>query len=311
MPPPSPHTPSTSSPHWSLGGRTLWQFVRGLARRTFTDGVLDRSAELAFDFLLALFPLMLFMLTLFGLFASHGSRLQNTLLSHLAHFLPVSAFRLVSRVTRELSEHAGGGKLAFGIVVGLWLSANGVASMIAGLNLAYRVRETRSWLKVRAISLGLTVSISILVLFALGVVLLGGQSARWTGDLLHLEPMVVALWLWLEWPLAVFFVAVSFSLIYHYGPDLERGRRRWLSPGAVCGALMWFAISIGFRFYLRFFNAYSFTYGSLGAVMILLIWLYVSSLAFLVGGEINAEIEIPARSRAGPSGGMMSREATD
>jgi membrane protein len=297
MPHSSPLTPSKSSPRWSLGGRTFWQFVRRLTRRLFADGVLDRSAELAFDFLLAIFPLMLFMLTLLGLFASHGSRLHGVLVSHLARFLPLSAFRLLSRVSRELSEHASGGKLVFGILVGLWLATSGVTSMISGLNLAYRARESRPWLKVRAIALALTISISILVLFALGVVLLGDHFAHWAGALLRLEPVVVTIWVWLEWPLAILLMAASFSLIYHYGPDLKGHRWRWLSPGAVVGALVWLVVSLGFRFYLRFFNAYSFTYGSLGAVIILLVWLYASSLAFLIGGEINAEIESALQDR--------------
>jgi membrane protein len=291
MPHSSPLTTSKSPLQWSLGGRTFWQFARRVTRRIFTDGVLDRSAELAFDFLLAIFPLMLFILTLLGLFASYDARLHGILLSHLARFLPVSAFRLLKLIAHELSEHSSGGKLAFGILVGLWLATSGVASMISGLNLACRIRESRSWLKVRAIALALTISISFLVLFVLGVVLLGGRFAHWAGALLRLEPLVVVIWVWLEWPLAVFFVATSFSLIYRYGPDLKNRRWGWLSPGSLAGALIWLVVSIGFRFYLRFFNAYSFTYGSLGAVIILLIWLYASSLAFLIGGEINAEIE--------------------
>ncbi|HXJ15718.1 MAG TPA: YihY/virulence factor BrkB family protein [Candidatus Polarisedimenticolia bacterium] len=294
MPPPVTVTRRNPSPHWSFGGLTPRQFARRLSHRIYKNDLLGRASELAFDFLLAVFPLMLFMLTLFGLFASQSAHLQDSLLAHLGRFFPPSAFRLLSRVTDELAAHAGGGKLVFGIVVGLWFSTSGIASMMAGLNLAYRARETRSWLKVRAIALGLTLCNSVLVVFALGVALLGGRFVDWAGSVFHLEPIIVVLWRWLEWPIAVLFVATSFSLIYYYGPDLERRRWRWISAGSLFGALLWLAASLGFRGYLHFFNAYSTTYGSLGAVMILLIWLYVAGLAFLIGGEINAEIESAA-----------------
>jgi membrane protein len=297
MPPSSPHTPSTPSPRENSRGRASWRLARGLARRIHTDDLFGRSSQLAFDFLLAIFPLMLFMLTVLGLFASHSLRLQGSLMAHVSHFLPRSAFRLLNRVTREIAQNAGGAKLAFGIVVGLWLATSGVVAMISGLNLAYRVRETRSWLKVRAIALALTLSLSLLVLFVLTVVLLGGDFARWAGSAFGLEPFVVDLWVWIEWPIAVLFVTMSFSLIYCYGPDLPRHRWRRLLPGSVVAALIWLVVSLGFRFYLRFFNAYSATYGSLGAVMILLIWLYASGLAFLIGGELNAEIESSAPDR--------------
>jgi membrane protein len=271
------------------------QLGRRLLRRIYEDDLLGRASELAFDFLLAIFPLMLFMLTLFGLFASHSAHLQDSLLAHLAHFTPPSAFRLLNRITYELAAHASGGKLVLGIVVGLWFSTTGVASMIAGLNLAYRARETRSWLQVRAIAFGLTLSMSILVLFALVVTLLGDRFVDWAGSLFRFEPIIVVLWRWLEWPVAVLFVATSFSLIYYYGPSVQRRRWRWVGPGSIFSALLWLAASLGFRTYLRFFNAYSTTYGSLGAVMILLIWLHVAGFAFLIGGEINAEIESAAR----------------
>lgn len=265
-----------------------------MVRRIFEDDLLGRAAELGFDFLLALFPLLLSILTIFGLFASHSAGLESNFLSYLAHFIPPSAFRLLTRVTRELVANAGGGKIAVDVAVALWFSSSGVCSLISGLNLAYRVRDRRSWFKVRAIALALTLSISVLVLFALVVVLLGGRFVDWIGALLHLEPIVVALWKWLEWPIALLFVTTSFSLIGYYGPDLDVRRWRWVSHGSAFGALFWLAASLGFRYYLRFFNGYSAVYGSLGAVMILLVWLYVTGLAFLIGGEINAEIELAA-----------------
>ena len=109
---------------------------------------------------------------------------------------------------------------------------------------------------------------------------------------LQLPPLVVPVWKGIQWPTAIFLVALSCSLIYHYGPDLKEHRRwHWFTPGAAFGGLVWLVASFGFRTYLHFFNNYSISYGSLGALMILLVWLYATGLAYLIGAEINAEIE--------------------
>jgi len=250
------------------------------------------AAELAFYFLFALFPLILILVTLFGLFASHRIELQNDLLSYFAPFLPLTAFQLLQTVVSDLAVHASGGKLTFGIVSALWGVSGGINGVISSLNMAHHVRETRSWFKVRALALGLSVVISILLLVALFMAMAGNHFVDWLGRGLGFRPIVVLVWKAIQWPVVLLFAAIACSLIYHFGPNLKR-RRSWqlLTPGMMFGALGWLAASFGFRMYLHFFNDYSATYGSLGAVMILMIWLYVSGLAYLIGGEINAVIE--------------------
>jgi membrane protein len=262
------------------------------------NNILGRASELAFDFLFSLFPLILFMVTLFGLFASHRAELQADLLSYFADFLPADAFRLLRTTTAELVANASGGMLTFGIIVALWFSSGGVTSMISALNLAYRVHDSRSWLKIRAVALALTFFISILLLAALWMVLEGTHFVDWLGQGLRLQPEVVLAWKIAQWPAAIVFVLVSYSLIYYLGPDLADRRWHWITPGSAFGTFLWVLASVGFRVYLHFYNTYSVFYGSLGAVMILLIWLYVAGLAFLVGGEINAELERLANTRA-------------
>jgi membrane protein len=163
--------------------------------------------------------------------------------------------------------------------------------MISALHLAYRTEETRSWFKIRAIANVLTLLMSALLLTALLLVLVSGHVFDWIGARLRLEPIVVELGKILQWPAAIVFVMLSYLLLYYAGPTLIGRRWHWVTPGSAFGTLLWFVASLGFRGYLHFFNTYSTTYGSLGAVMILLVWLYVSGLAFLIGGEINAEIE--------------------
>jgi len=287
---------------WNLGGLTPGQLGRTVFEQVITDNVFGRAAELAFYFLFALFPLIFLMMTLFGLFASHSVELQNQLLSFFADFLPPTAFQLLRRVAIELAAHASPGKLTFGVVSALWFISNGINSMISFLNLAHQVREARSWFKVRAIALGLSTLISILLLTALFMVLVGSHFAGWLGTGLLLRPVIVLVWKGIQWPTAILFVSISCSLIYYWGPNLkERRRWHWFTPGSAFGGLVWLVASFGFRMYLHFFDTYSVSYGSLGAVMILLVWLYVTGLACLIGAEINAEIERASRRRGSES----------
>jgi membrane protein len=276
---------------WKLGGLTPWLLTRNVAGEIRANNFFGRASELAFAFVFALFPLILFMLTLFGLFASRSSELQDDFLSYFADFLPTLAFQLLRKTTTEMAVDASGGTLTFGIVVSLWFASGGVTSMISALNLAYRVQEARSWLKVRIVALGLTLSMSILLLASLLIVLVSGHLVDRLGMRLGLQPIVVLMWKALQWPTTIFFVIVSYSLIYHFGPDLNERHWHWFTPGSVFGAFVWLLASVAFSVYLHFFDSYSVLYGSLGAVMILLAWLYVTGLAFLIGGAINAEID--------------------
>jgi membrane protein len=276
---------------WKLGGLSPWQLARNVFRNIGTNNLLGLASDLAFNFIFALFPLILLMVTLFGLFASRSVELQTDFLTYFADFLPPAAFQLLRATALELSANASGGKVTFGILFVLWFASGGVSSMISALNLAYRVRENRSWFKVRLIALGLTLVISILLLTALLVVLVSGHFVDWLGLELHLQPAVVLLWKTIQWPAAILFVVLSYSVIYYCGPDLKQRRWLWITPGSAFGAFLWLLASFAFRIYLHFFNTYNVEYGSLGGVMILLVWLYVAGFAFLIGGEINAEIE--------------------
>ncbi len=276
---------------WRFGGPTFWQLAKQVIRAADHDDLLDYASGLAFNFLLALFPLLLFMLSLFGLFASRSSELQTSLLSYFADFLPPAAFQLLNDTLNELARTSSGGKLTFGIVLALWFGSGGISSMISTLNLVYRVTESRSWLRTRAIALGLTIGISIFLLTALFILLAGGQLVDWIGMKMDLRTTVVIVWKGMQWLAAALFAIVSFWMIYYCGPSLRTRHWSHALPGSIFGAFLWLASSVGFRLYLHFFNTYTATYASLGAVMILLVWLYVTGLAFLVGGEINAVIE--------------------
>jgi membrane protein len=218
--------------------------------------------------------------------------------------MPGAALQLVVATIDQVSETRGGGKLWFGLLAALWAASSGLNALTQALNVAYDVPETRPWWKVRLVSIALTVAIALLIISALLLVLYGGQLGDSLATLIHEGYAFTVAWKILQWPISLAFVFIAFALIYQFGPNLSarrRGghlpasdfRRRWLSPGVVVAVILWMLASLGFRLYLQFFNSYSATYGSLGALIILMLWFYLSGAAILLGGEINCEIECP------------------
>jgi membrane protein len=273
---------------WKLGGLSVWELAQQVGSGALEDHIFDRASGLAFDFLFALIPLLVSLLALFGLFASHSIQLQDNLLTFFFDFLPALAFQLLSDTTRMLAANPTGEGLVIGFIAALWFASRGVVSMITSLNVVYRKKESRSWLKVRAIAVALMLVISTLTFLSLFLLLVGGSVVDWVGEKLHLASAMVVLWKATQWPGAVLFMLFSYALIYSFGPDVHTKRWQWITPGSAVGVVLWLAVSEGFRFYLRYVNSYALIYGSLGALMILMVWLYVTALAFLIGGEINS-----------------------
>ncbi len=270
--------------------------------RVDEDEILGRAAQLAYYFLLALFPLLLFLITLFGYMAGAESDLRHKLITYLATVMPDAALQLVVATIDQVTNARGGGKLWFGLLAALWAASSGINALAQALNAAYDVPETRPWWKVRLISVALTVAIAVLIISALLIVLYGGQVGNFLATSVHEGSVFTVVWKILQWPIALTFVFIAFSLIYQFGPNLSarrRGKRipaadlrqRWFSPGVMIAVILWMIVSLGFRLYLHFFNSYSATYGSLGALIILMLWFYLTGAAILLGGEINCEIE--------------------
>jgi membrane protein len=277
-------------------------FLARVWSRANADEVFGRSAQLSYYFLLSLFPLLFFLTTLFGYFAGAGSHLQRKLITYLGSVVPASALHLVTATIEEVIAARGGGKLSFGLLAALWAASSGINALGQALNAAYDVPETRPWWKVRLISVALTVAQAVLIISALLIVLYGGRLGHFLAAPIHEgHPFSIA-WKILQWPIALAFVFLAFGLIYQFAPNLparRRGgrlpasdyRRRWLSPGVLVAVLLWLLVSLGFRLYLHFFNSYSATYGSLGALIILMLWFYLTGAAILLGGEVNCELE--------------------
>ncbi|HZD93871.1 MAG TPA: YihY/virulence factor BrkB family protein, partial [Candidatus Sulfotelmatobacter sp.] len=262
------------------------------------DEVLTRAAALAYYFVSALVPMIFFLTAILGLLAK-GHDLQSGLLNYANRFMPPDAYTLLQKTLKEIATNSTGLKLAIGLGLALWSGAGGVSSIIDALNRCYHVKDSRPFWKQKLIAIALTISLSALTIVALTIVLYGGSIARFVGAHIGLSAPLVMAWQIVQWPVAFFFVVLAFALLYYWGPDTEQDWQ-WITPGSLIGVLLWIGASLLFRVYLHYFNSYSKTYGSLGAVILLLLWLYISGIALLTGGEINSEIENAAAKRGHP-----------
>lgn len=284
---------------WKLGGLTFAQLGKRLWRKIEQDEVFTRSAALSYYFFSALVPMVFFLMAVLGLFASQSEHLRNNLLHYAAQVMPASAFALIDKTLREISTSSTGLKLIFGLVLSLWAGSGGMRSIMDALNRCYHVQEERLYWKQLLVSLALTVGMAMLAVCALAIVLYGREIARYAGAYIGLSGFALMAWKFTQLPVALFFVLVAFALVYYWGPDAEQ-KWQWITPGSIVGVVVWITASFLFRAYLHFYNSYSKTYGSLGAVIVLLLWLYITGLAILMGGEINSEIENAAADRGHP-----------
>ena len=293
---------------WDLGGLAWRELARRVWGGTNQNDLFNRGYELAYNFLLAVFPLLLFLVALLGIFASQG-KLRNDLFFYLQQVLPPAAYKLVLNTLNEVTQNSGGGKITFGLFLALFSGSGGMTQLMSTLNEAYEVREGRSWLRVHLISLGLTIAMSVLIIAALLLVLAGGQVVEVIAAAVGLSSAGLVAAKILQWALALGFVVCAFAVIYYFAPDVKERHWYWITPGSVVGVLLWATASAVLRGYLHFFNSYSRTYGSLGAVIILMLWFYVTGLAFLVGGQLNSTIEHAAAEHGHPEAKPAGKKA--
>ena len=152
-------------------------------------------------------------------------------------------------------------------------------------------------------------ALSVLIISALILVVAGGWIADWLATTFGLGSTFPVAWKIIQWPIVLFCIILAFALIYYFAPDLHEQKWQWLTPGSAIGVTLWLLVSIAFRVYLNFFDSYSATYGSLGAVIILMLWLYFTGTAVLIGGEINSEIEHAAAEQGEPQTSTKGRNA--
>jgi membrane protein len=286
---------------WTRAGLTWTGLLRKLWLQLWEDEVLGRCAELAYFFLFSIFPLLLFLTTLLGYLAGQNAGLRWNLFWLIARISPSGEVTaLLNHTLEEIAAARSGGKLYLGLLAAVWVASNGMIAVSRTLNRACGLRETRPWWMRRLMAIALTVTFSAFVIAALALVLYGGEIADIVAEHLENGPYLVALWHLMRWILVAGFLLLSFETVYNYAPNLgPRANRQWGTPGAVTGVTLFLGASIGFRYYLFYFKSYTKAYGSLGAVILLLIWFYLTAFAIIMGGEVNSEIanEVAARHR--------------
>ena len=281
-----------------------------VAQRTYdkvlTDDCLGRAAQLAYYFLFALFPFLLFLVTLLGYIPVPD--LLDHIMSLLAHALPREALTLVQDNVHSLVTQPRGGLLSFGIIAALWTSSSAITAIMAGLNRAYGVEENRPWWKVRITALLLTLGSSLFVIAATVLLIFGPQLGTWIASSVGLGDVFAAAWNVARWVIILGCLIVALAALYYFAPDVQQ-QWRWITPGSVCAVIGWILASLGFAYYVNNFGSYNATYGSIGAVIVLLTWMYATGFFILVGGELNSEIEHVALSGKNPGERTLSESA--
>ena len=288
---------------WTRAGLTWRELGMRLWRQIWEDEVLGRCAELGYFFLFSVFPLLLFLTTLLGYLAGASAQLRWNLFWYIARLSPSQEVTaLLANTLNEITVAKSGFKLYASLAAAVWVASNGMIAVGRTLNTAYGFRETRRvWIR-RPLAMALTVIFAVLVAGALALVLYGGMIADALAVRLIGGPYLLVLWHVLRWPLVIAFLVLSFDIIYNFAPNLRGSMDRyWWTPGAVTGVLLLLGASLTLRSYLSWFHRLTTAYGSLGAVILLLLWFYLIGFAILMGGEVNSEIarELDARSEAG------------
>ncbi|MFP4317183.1 MAG: YihY/virulence factor BrkB family protein [Desulfovibrionales bacterium] len=246
------------------------------------------SAGVAFYALLAIFPAIGAMVSIYGLVADPGEIQQQ--ISALSGVLPEQAMSILQNQLSRVASGAGGalslGAL-FGILLALWSAAKGMKALITGLNIVYDEEDERGFVKLNAIALLLTLGAIIFAIIALGFIVAVPALLGTVG----LSDVARILTRILRWPLLAVFVIIGLALLYRYAPDRSKPKFRWVSWGAVVATLLWILVSVLFSLYVTYAGSYNETYGSIGAVIILLMWFYITAFAVLFGAELNAEME--------------------
>jgi membrane protein len=288
---------------WKFGGVGAKELGRRVIHEIQDDDCFGRAAQLAYYLLFALFPFFLFLTTLLGYLPIPN--LLDRMMEVLAQVLPGDALRLVQENLHQLVTGERGGLLSFGILAALWTSSSALTAIIDSLNRAYDVEEGRPFWKVRLIAILLTVGLSAFIVVALVLLTFGPQLGRWVADLVGLGQAFALIWTILRWPVIVGLLIVAMAMLYYLGPDVEQ-EWKWITPGSAVAVIGWLLTSLGFAFYVNNFGSYNATYGTIGAVIVLLTWMYLSGLFILIGGELNAEIEHASQEGKDPGEKQLS-----
>lgn len=299
-PQPERREPRLEDPNPTDLSKRDWKavLVRSL-KEAKNDAVNDVAAALAYYAFLSIPAVLLVTLGLFSVLAGAGT--VDRLMENLSGVVPPETITLLEESLTRMLENQGGGfvMIGIGVALALWTATGAMNALIRGMNVVYDRRETRGFLKQRATALGMLLCLLLAFGLIIGLLVLGPVISRWLGDVLGLETVFHWIWWTAQWPVLIFGLLLAFAGIHYLAPNLDHPRWSFLTLGSVTSVVIWLVASGLFALYVNYFGSYNKTWGSLAAVIVMLTWLWLTALALLLGGEVNAEAERSRELRTG------------
>ena len=264
------------------------ELLRRTVKDSLADDALGLAAQLAYYFFLSLFPTLLALVALASFFPLHN--FTDSVVRALAPVAPQAVVQLLQDQLMKLSNGDHAGLFSLGVLMAIWSSSAALVSIIDAMNRAYDITDSRSWWKVRLTAILLTLGLAFFILTSFTLVVAGPQIADYLGAHLGFASSFTMAWKILQWPIAFFLVSTGFGLVYYYAPDAKQ-EWAWITPGALAATVLWILFSIAFRFYVVNIGHYEEAYGTLGAIIMTLLWFYITAFVMVIGAELNAEIE--------------------
>jgi membrane protein len=273
-------------PFKELGKRTIKEFK--------DDEVPELAAGVAYHAIFAIPPMIIFLVTLAALVGQVTSvDVAGRLRDLINDRAPADTQAILTSLVDSAIADVSGGIASFAVIlsaaIALWSGSNGVSTIVRAFNRAYDVGEDRPFVKKKLVSLGLTVLMGVMIILAFSMFVFGEQIGGWVAEQVGLSSAFELTWNILRWPLAIVFVMFMLAVLYYLGPNVEQSFH-WMSPGSVLATILWILVTFGFKFYVTYANPGS-AYGALGGIVVLLFFLYLSSIVFLVGAEVNAVLQ--------------------
>jgi membrane protein len=263
-----------------------------LAKRTgkeiWADDLLNLAAQQAYYFFFALFPALLTFISIASFFPIEN--LVGEVVAVLGRFAPPDVLKIITEQIKQISQSGHGGVLTFAFLLTIWSSSGAMVSIITTLNTAYDITEGRPLWKVRLIAMALTLGMAFFILVSIALVLVGPTLGEQLAIKLHMGAAFKWAWWIIQWPVVFALVATGIGLVYYFAPDAEQ-EWIWITPGSVVATILWVVVSLGLKMYITYVGNFNETYGTLGGIIVLLTWFYLSGLAILTGAELNAELE--------------------
>lgn len=274
----------------------------GVLKRTFkefrADDLTDLAAALTYYGVLAIFPMLIVLVSLLGLI---GHSATQPLLENLGKVAPGPAREIFTSAIRNIQKNQGAAGVLFiaGLAVSLWSASSYVAGFMRASNVIWDVEEGRPIWKTIPLRLAVTLITVLLLTLSAIAVIVTGSLARRVGGVIGVSSAAVTVWDVAKWPAMILFVSLMLSILYYASPNVRQPGFRWVTPGGVFAVLLWILVSAAFALYVANFSSYNKTYGALGGIVAFLVWLWITNVVILLGAELNAEIERGRQIEAG------------